>query len=107
MLSSITFIILSLYCRQCKIDIDFFIIRYYTISIKLFLNYAIRKKEFEFTASEIVSALNLMIEPSAFGRLLSNHLDVLEKEGLYITDARKSDKRRKHALYEEPIFENE
>ena len=74
---------------------------------KLFLNYAIRKKEFEFTASEIVSALNLMIEPSAFGRLLSNHLDVLEKEGLYITDARKSDKRRKHALYEEPIFENE
>ena len=75
--------------------------------IKLFLNYAIRKKEFEFTASEIVSALNLMIEPSAFGRLLSNHLDVLEKEGLYITDARKSDKRRKHALYEEPIFENE
>ena len=75
--------------------------------IKLFLNYAIRKKEFEFSASEIVSTLNLMIEPSAFGRLLSSHLDVLEKEGLYITDARKSDKRRKHALYEEPIFENE
>ena len=74
--------------------------------IKLFLNYAIRKKEFEFSASEIVSTLNLMIEPSAFGRLLSSHLDVLEKEGLYITDARKSDKRRKHALYEEPIFEN-
>lgn len=48
-----------------------------------------------------------MIEPSAFGRLLSSHLDVLKKEGLYITDARVSDKRRKHALYEEPIFENE
>ena len=30
---------------------------------------------------------------------------ILEKEGLYITDARVSDKRRKHALYEEPIFE--
>ena len=75
--------------------------------LKLFLNYSIRKKEFDFTASEIVSALNLMIEPSAFGRLLSSHLDVLKKEGLYITDARVSDKRRKHALYEEPIFENE
>ncbi len=35
------------------------------------------------------------------------NLDVLEKEGLYITDARVSDKRKKHALYEEPIYENE
>ena len=43
-----------------------------------------------------------------FENLNSNsNLDVLEKEGLYITDARVSDKRRKHALYEEPIYENE
>ena len=75
--------------------------------LKLFLNYSIRKKEFDFTSSEVVSALGLMIKPSVFGKLLYSNLDVLEKEGLYINDARKSDKRRKHALYEEPIFENE
>lgn len=75
--------------------------------LKLFLNYSIRKKEFDFTSSEVVSALGLMIKPSVFGKLLHSNLDVLEKEGLYITDARVSDKRRKHALYEEPIYENE
>ena len=75
--------------------------------LKLFLNYSIRKKEFDFTSSEVVSALGLMIKPSVFGKLLHSNLDVLEKEGLYITDARVSDKRIRHARYEEPINENE
>jgi len=75
--------------------------------IKIFLNYSIKKKEYDFTTSDIVSNLNLMIKPSVFGRLLNNYLDILEKEGLYITESRTSDKRIKHARYEQPINENE
>lgn len=74
--------------------------------LKIFLNYSIKKKDFEFTASEIVSTLNLLIQPSAFGKLLTNYADVLEKEGLHIESSRVSDKRIKHAIYEEPIDEN-
>ena len=48
-----------------------------------------------------------MIKPSVFGKLLHSNKDILEKEGLYITDARVSDKRKKHAKYEEPIYEND
>lgn len=74
--------------------------------LKIFLNYSIKKKDFEFTASEIVSTLNLLIQPSAFGKLLTNYADILEKEGLHIESSRVSDKRIKHAIYEEPIDEN-
>ena len=75
-------------------------------NLQIFLNYAIKQKEFEFTASEITSKLNLLIDPSAFGKLLNNNRENLEKLGLHIEENRTSDKRKKYARYEEPT-ENE
>lgn len=72
----------------------------------MFLNYAIRKIEFDFTYSQITSALNITMSPSVFGKLLSNNIDNLEKEGLHITKSRGKE-RMYHAKYEEPIVENE
>lgn len=72
--------------------------------LKIFLNYAIKKKEFSFTISEITSTLGLMIQPSVFGKLLNNNLITLEKEGLYITKKRTSNERVYNARYEEPII---
>lgn len=72
--------------------------------LKLFLNYAIKKKEFSFTISEITSTLGLMIQPSLFDKLLNNNLITLEKEGLHITKKRTSNERVYNARYEEPII---
>ena len=44
------------------------------INLVTFLNYAIRQKEFSFTASDITSKLNMQITPSAFGKLLKSSL---------------------------------
>ena len=46
------------------------------------------------------------MSPSVFGKLLSNNIDNLEKEGLHITKSRGKE-RMYHAKYEEPIVENE
>ena len=59
-------------------------------NLTIFLNYAIKQKEFTFTVSEITSKLNLNITPSVFGKLLNNNLSTLEKEGLTITMKRTS-----------------
>ncbi len=72
--------------------------------LKIFLNYAIKKKEFSFTISEITSTLGLMIQPSVFGKLLNNNLITLEKEGLHITKKRTSNERVYIARYEEPMI---
>lgn len=71
--------------------------------LQIFLNYAIKQKEFEFTAAEITSKLNLLIEPSTFGKLLKNNKEKLERLGLHIEENRTSDTRKKYAKYEEPI----
>jgi len=74
-------------------------------NILLFLNYAIKQQEFTFTASEITSKLNLQITPSAFGRLLMNNIEELEKEGLYIEQRRSANERTYYAKYKEPNYE--
>ena len=76
-------------------------------NILTFLNYAIKQKEFTFTASDITSKLNLPITPSVFGKLLNNNIDNLEKEGLYIEQKRTSNERTYTAIYKEPTYENE
>lgn len=76
-------------------------------NILTFLNYAIKQKEFSFSASEITSKLNLQITPSAFGKLLNNNIANLEKEGLHIEQKRTSTERIYIAKYEEPTYENE
>ena len=76
-------------------------------NILTFLNYAIKKQQFTFTASEITSKLNLPITPSAFGKLLNNNIANLEKEGLYIEQKRTANERTYIAIYKEPNYEND
>jgi len=76
-------------------------------NILTFLNYAIKQRDFSFTASEITSKLNLQITPSAFGKLLNNNMANLEKEGLYIEQKRSATERIYIAKYKEPTYENE
>lgn len=76
-------------------------------NILTFLNYAIKQKDFSFSASEITSKLNLQITPSAFGKLLNNNIVNLEKEGLHIDKKRTTTERIYIAKYEEPTYENE
>ena len=75
-------------------------------NLVVFLSYAIRKKEFTFKPSEIVSELKLPILPSVFGKLLNQNIDNLEKEGLHIESKRTGTDRLYYAKYEEPIFED-
>lgn len=72
-------------------------------NILTFLNYAIKQKDFVFTASEITSKLNLQITPSVFGKMLKNNMTNLEKEGLKITLKRTGTERIYQAHYEEPM----
>ena len=72
-------------------------------NLLVFLNHAIRQKEFSFTISGITGKLNLQIVPSVFGKLLKNNLDNLEKEGLHIESKRTGAERIYVAKYEEPI----
>lgn len=76
-------------------------------NLLIFLNYAIKQKEFSFTISDITSKLNLQIVPSVFGKLLKSNLDNLEKEGLHIELKRTGTDRIYNAKYEEPAYENE
>lgn len=71
--------------------------------LQLFLNYSIKQKNFNFTASEITSKLNLQITPTAFGKLLNKNIDNLKKEGLHIKSKRTGPLRMYEARYEEPI----
>lgn len=75
-------------------------------NLMLFLNYAIKQKEFTFTASDITSKLNMQITPSVFGKLLNNSIDILEKEGLHIEYKRTANERIYTAKYSEPVLEN-
>ena len=75
-------------------------------NLLIFINYAIKQKEFSFTISDITSKLNLQIVPSVFGKLLKSNLDKLEKEGLHIELKRTGTDRIYYAKYEEPIDEN-
>ena len=76
------------------------------LNLIIFLNYAIKQKEFSFKSSEIVGELKLSILPSVFGKLLKQNLDNLEKEGLHIESKRTGPDRLYHAKYEEPVFED-
>ena len=76
------------------------------INLIIFLNYAIKKKEFSFKVSDIVGELKLPILPSVFGKLLNQNMDILEKEGLHIESKRTSTDRLYNAKYEEAAFED-
>ena len=67
------------------------------------LKYAINKKEFTFTVSEMVSKLNLFITPSVFGKLLKSNIESLAKLGLFIEYKRTATERLWNAIYKEPL----
>lgn len=75
-------------------------------NLLMFLNYAIKQKDFSFTVSEITSKLNLTITPSSFGKLLNSNMKNLEKEGLFIEQKRTANERLYIAKYKEPINES-
>ena len=76
---------------------------YLNVNLIIFLNYAIKQRDFEFTVSEITSKLNLNITPSQFGKILNANIDNLQKEGLYIEQQRKAKARVYIAQYKEPL----
>ena len=88
----------NLVLKVCKEDDEDII----DSNLILFIKYASSKIEFDFTPTEIVNKANLFCTPKKFGRLLNANLDLLEKEGLYITNNRTSDKRIYHCHYKEP-----
>ena len=61
----------------------------------------------EFTCSEIINKLNLLITPKQLGRLLKSSKDILQNEGITLTEKRTGTARLYIAHYEEPIDENE
>ena len=71
-----------------------------------FLKYAIKKEEFTFKISGMVSKLNLNITPPVFGKLLANNKEELEKLGLTIKSRRTATDRIYTAIYKEPILES-
>lgn len=70
------------------------------------LKYAINKKEFTFTVSEMVSKLNLFITPSVFGKLLKSNIENLKKLGLFVQCKRTATVRIWNAIYKEPIYDD-
>lgn len=72
-----------------------------------FIKYAIREKEFDFIISDVINKANLMCTPTQLGKLINNHKDLLEKEGLHISKYRTNLGRTYHVKYEEPSLENE
>ena len=68
-----------------------------------FLKYAISKKEFTFTISEMVTKLNLFITPLVLVKLIASNKEELEKLGLFIECKRTQTERLYTAKYKEPL----
>ena len=71
------------------------------------IKYVAKIGETDFTCTEVINNIGLKTTAKRLGRLIASNKELLAKEGLYITPSRSSDKRIKHAKYEEPINENE
>ncbi len=72
-----------------------------------FIKYASLKKDFEFTPTSIIHDAKLKTTALRFGRMLNANIDLLQREGLYITKNRTSDKRTYHCVYKEPLLEDD
>lgn len=76
-------------------------------NLLLFIKYAIAKKEFDYTISDILSKTNILLTPTQLGGLIQRNLSLLEREGLHITNKRNASSRLWHCSYEEPSVNNE
>lgn len=76
-------------------------------NLLLFIKYAIAKKDFDYTISDILSKTNILLTPTQLGGLIQRNLKLLEQEGLHITNKRNANLRLWHCTYEEPSINNE
>lgn len=76
-------------------------------NLLLFIKYAIAKKDFDYTISDILSKTNILLTPTQLGGLIQRNLSLLEREGLHITNKRNANSRLWHCYYEEPSVNNE
>lgn len=76
-------------------------------NLLLFIKYAVAKKYFDYTISDILSKTNILLTPTQLGGLIQRNLSLLEKEGLHITSKRTANERLWHCSYEEPSENNE
>ena len=76
-------------------------------NLLLFIKYAVSKKDFDYTISDILSKTNILLTPTQLGSLIQRHLSLLEREGLHITSKRNGNQRLWHCTYEEPSQDNE
>lgn len=76
-------------------------------NLLLFIKYAINKRDFDYTISDILSKTNILLTPTQLGGLIQRNLQLLEKEGLHITSKRTANERLWHCSYEEPSEDNE
>lgn len=76
-------------------------------NLLLFIKYAIAKKDFDYTISDILSKTNILLTPTQLGGLIQRNLSLLEREGLHITNKRNANSRLWHCSYEEPSVNNE
>lgn len=76
-------------------------------NLLLFIKYAIAKKDFDYTISDILSKTNILLTPTQLGGLIQRNIKLLEQEGLHITNKRTANSRLWHCSYEEPSIDNE
>lgn len=76
-------------------------------NLLLFIKYAVAKKDFDYTISDILSKTNILLTPTQLGGLIQRNLSLLEREGLHITNKRNGEQRLWHCRYEEPSESNE
>lgn len=71
-------------------------------NLLLFIKYAVAKKDFDYTISDILSKTNILLTPTQLGGLIQRNLSLLEREGLHIISKRTGSTRLWHCNYEEP-----
>jgi len=76
-------------------------------NLLLFIKYAVARKDFDYTISDILSKTNILLTPTQLGGLIQRNLQLLEKEGLHITNKRTANERLWHCSYEEASENNE
>lgn len=76
-------------------------------NLLLFIKYAVSKKEFDYTISDILDKTCILLSPTQLGGLIQRNLGLLEKEGIHITNKRNGNQRLWHCSYIEPSWNNE
>lgn len=76
-------------------------------NLLLFMKYAISKKDFDYTVSEVLENTKILLSPTQLGGLIQRNLSLLEREGLHIINKKNGKHRLYHCTYEEPSQDNE